>query len=649
MAHTRYLFQKAGLFYFRRRISGFPQKTKPIMVSLGCKDPRLAYVAVQKLLPEYDAMLHSFIYVNPPLPEALISKYISVQLRQLMAEMQRNMRQARMSGRTSVGDHQRVEFQKEILSAMLECGLERVFPARRIRPEWTEADLETVMRLYDQERQDLLSRVGRQNLFDQFAAATRTDATRFNSEEHECQVREAYLHAKLAALDANLDNTSDQIENFRQQAKALVRSDAQKEMARPINQPVQAAPQPKSRPAPNIVSDLTARKLINMHDKAKALKSNGAYTSDIASIFWRLAEVEKFSDDMAKQRASDLRLFSLVTGVVDVRDIEQHHLSKHRDALGQIPKTFQRSDKDQDLTFKDLMARSELLKEADLGLAPSTMKRHLKSIELVLQRAKSEGHDLHPDLDLSRLQPKVKSRTQAHKRRSVFRFEELQKLFGHTVWTGCRSEGRRHLKGNQVIKDAKFWVPLMLAYTGARRAEIAGLLHTDIETIDGVPCVHIRANRYRKIKGEDDQVEKSRIVPIHPHLIALGLMEKVQDSKGHPTGLLFPDVLPMPRKRVKGAKLALPKKIGDTLDDFWRESLKRTLDGNPRNLCMHSLRHYVNNHLIHAGGVHEVTRLDLLGHVDGGAASQSINTSTYRDETGVKEKLAAITALPRIF
>jgi integrase len=126
-------------------------------------------------------------------------------------------------------------------------------------------------------------------------------------------------------------------------------------------------------------------------------------------------------------------------------------------------------------------------------------------------------------------------------------------------------------------------------------------------------------------------------------------MKKVQHSKGHPTKLLFPDVLPKPRKRVKGAEAALPKKIGETLDDFWRESLKRTLDGNPRKLCMHSLRHYVNNHLIHSGGVHEVTRLDLLGHVDGGAASQSINTSTYRDETGVKEKLAAITALPRIF
>ena len=67
-----------------------------------------------------------------------------------------------------------------------------------------------------------------------------------------------------------------------------------------------------------------------------------------------MVATDELSEGVARQHASDLRLFSLVEGIVDVTAIEQFHLSQYRDALAKVPKNFLRSDKDQDLTIKAL-------------------------------------------------------------------------------------------------------------------------------------------------------------------------------------------------------------------------------------------------------------------------------------------------------
>lgn len=660
MAQAQYLFLKGGIYYFRRRISGFPQKTPPLMVSLGSKDLKQALYLIQRVHTEYRTMLNSFIFVTPPLPEDLIRTYTSKRLRGFVQDMQRNTRMTRMMGRTSDHDHMRMELYKVVLRTMLECGMQKAFPVRRIDPEWTKEKLETVMTLYDQEFRTLMSNDGRDALETEFVNTTGTDTNILNTREHECQVLEAHLNAKLAAIEAVQGSPNPQMEVYQKEAQALVQTGAQVDFAPKTPAPnVPETPDEKTsflaRSHLQAPDNLTIRMLTDMHNAAQISKQNGksGYSSDIASVYWRMVATDDLSDGVSRQRASDLRLFSLVTGIVDVTAIEQFHLSQYRDALSKIPKTFLRSDKDQDLTIKALMARSALNTTSDNGLSATTMRRHIKSLELLLKRAKSEGHQQTAGLDVTLLKPKTKTNTPAHKRRAVFKFDELQHVFGHSAWQGCQSAGRRHVPGDQLIKDSRYWVPLILAYTGARRAEVSGLLTDDIETIDGIPCFHIRANQYRGVKGESvsegEGAQKSRIIPIHPHLTELGLLDHGNNQHRSLKGLLFPDILPKARGKGRAQKQAGLGKIGDSLDDFWRKSLRLTLDRNPRKLCMHSMRHYVNHQLIHQPNIHEVTRFDLLGHIESGDAAQSINTSTYRDETGVTEKYAAISSLQHVF
>ena len=658
MAQAQYLFLKGGIYYFRRRISGFPQKTPPLMVSLGSKDLKQALYLVQQVQTEYCAMLNNFIFINPPLPEDLIRTYTSTRLRRFVRDMQRNTRMARMMGRTSDKDHVRLELYKVVLRTMLECGMQKAFPVRCIDPEWTKDELETVMTLYDQEFRKLMSHDGRAALETEFMNTTGTDPKVANTREHECQILEAHLNAKLAAFEAVQSTPNAQLEAYQKEAQAFVQTDTQVVFTVPLPAPnVLEIPHKKTsflvRSTLQAPDNLTIRMLADMHDAAQSSEPNSksGYTSDIASVYWRMVATDGLSDGVARQRASDLRLFSLVTGIVDVTAIEQFHLSQYRDALSKVPKTFLRSDKDQDLTIKALMARSELNAASDIGLSATTMRRHLKSVELLLKRAKSEGHEQAIGLDVTLLKPKTKPNTPAHKRLAVFKLDELHNVYSHSAWQGCQSAGRRHMSGDEIIKDSRYWVPLILAYTGARRAEISGLLTNDIETIDGIPCFNIRANQYRGIKGESESegAQKNRIIPIHPHLIELGLLDHANSQSNSLQDLLFPDILPTARYKGRDRKQTASGKIGDSLDDFWRKSLRLTLDGNPRKLCMHSLRHYVNHQLIHQPNIHEVTRFDLLGHIESGDAAQSNNTSTYRDETGVAQKYAAISSLQYLF
>ncbi|MGB0902347.1 hypothetical protein [Halocynthiibacter sp.] len=588
--------------------------------------------------------------------------YLTAALRSHVHNMQRNLRSARMTGRIGESDQVHADVYPVVLQSMLEHGVQKSFPPQAIDPDWSQKHLESALHIYDRERNAIMSSEGRVSLEKDFATATGTDGSVLNNLEHECQLREAHITAKLAAFEAVRSPQTDMLDACRDQAKDLLqcqRSETAQpkpvstlQLSSPVNIPEKPGPKSikvVSPPPPASIENLTTQMLRDMHDAAQnaGATSRANYSSGIADVYWRMAKTDEFSEDVAKQRASDLRLFSLVTGIVDVTEIRQFHLSLYRDALGKVPKNFLRSAKDADLTISAVMARANLNSPAANGLSASTMSRHFKSLELLLKRAKSEGHSLEADLDVSLLKPKIKANTPAHKRRPVFRPEEVKQVFTHSAWQGCQSEGRRHAPGQTVIRDAKFWVPLILAYTGARRAEIAGLLAEDVATVDGIPCFHIRANTYRGIKGEGGEIEKSRIIPVHPHLIELGLIDHASSHITSPTGLLCPDILP--KKRFQNGRQGQVTKIGESLDDFWRKSLHLSLNGNPRKLCMHSLRHYVNHSFIHNRDIHEVTRFDILGHVESSDAARSINTSTYRDETDVKEKFAAIASLPCVF
>ncbi len=79
-------------------------------------------------------------------------------------------------------------------------------------------------------------------------------------------------------------------------------------------------------------------------------------------------------------------------------------------------------------------------------------------------------------------------------------------------------------------KLAVRWLPWIGAYTGARITELAQLRKQDFFTEAGIACIKITPEAGRVKTGE------FRCVPLHPHLLEMGLLAVV---KGRPEGHLF--------------------------------------------------------------------------------------------------------------
>ncbi|WP_114292563.1 hypothetical protein [Pseudosulfitobacter sp. DSM 107133] len=600
-----------------------------------------------------DKLMNGFILLSEPLSDTQVSQYFNVVLNDMLRKKDRQFRMARMSGRFRESDEFYARASTIALKSLIEDGIRDNLPPKRIDPAWTKDELETAIHAYRREAEAIRGADANERINTIHEAV---NGLKVSGLEHRAQLREATLIAKYKAqqLIFSSERVSVPVLNIDQQ------------------QP-EADPQPTPAPmveqiAPKLTGPVfefsthTVLELNQAFEERREVATDAnsdQYSADIPSVFWRMAQSEQLSQANCKQRQSDIRLFCFVTGITSVADIQQHHIAYWRDILNKIPTMFLRSKKDTYLSLDDILRRTKDLSSGQYGLAPGTIKRHIKSIDLLLKRARNEGHHL-PAIDLDQLKPK-KNGKRDHKKRAVFRLPELQRLFAHSLWSGSMATTNRHTPGENVYKDAKYWIPLILAYTGARRAEVAGLLTDDISKIDGISVITIQSNKFRGVKGEHKDATEdeklSRVIPIHRHLIDLGILEYANAKKREGSSLLFPDVVPKPRGRVMdfdpdAAGLNV-KKFGQSIDHGWSKSVKLSLDGNPRKLCMHSLRHYVNNFMIHNTDIHEVTRLDLLGHVEGGGddnkRASSINTTTYRDDTPIKIKKKAIDKLPRIF
>lgn len=75
-------------------------------------------------------------------------------------------------------------------------------------------------------------------------------------------------------------------------------------------------------------------------------------------------------------------------------------------------------------------------------------------------------------------------------KRLPFDRDQLHAIFNAPLYRGCVDGERSYNKvGNPRPRNARFWVPLIALFTGARLGEICQLDTTDIRTVDGVDCI----------------------------------------------------------------------------------------------------------------------------------------------------------------
>jgi integrase len=139
-------------------------------------------------------------------------------------------------------------------------------------------------------------------------------------------------------------------------------------------------------------------------------------------------------------------------------------------------------------------------------------------------------------------QPKAK------RTRRPFKADELIALFSAPLFRGCRSPHRRFEPGPNIVRDARYWVPIIGHYTGMRLGEIVQLHLDDVRLEEGVWFLaveetadeHDPASEFKHVKSDAGV----RRVPMHPDLIELGFPKWVQERKRYrrSSRRLFPEV-----------------------------------------------------------------------------------------------------------
>lgn len=135
------------------------------------------------------------------------------------------------------------------------------------------------------------------------------------------------------------------------------------------------------------------------------------------------------------------------------------------------------------------------------------------------------------------------------------------------------------------------WVILLLAYTGARRSEIATLSKDSVRFDDD-------SIRHYLLISEGKTDNATRQIPLHQHLIDLGFLEYVNRQEGK----LFPE--------VAGTNMA---KIGKEMSGIREKLAIPYLDIHKQRRIVHSFRHSVTTSA--SGWVSNISHLQqVIGH-----------------------------------
>ena len=359
---------------------------------------------------------------------------------------------------------------------------------------------------------------------------------------------------------------------------------------------------------------------------AEGVQDN-SYTRCLLDVTARLIEKKRKAGTQKKTLAQITQIMEAlveITGVTQTDALRQHHISRYIDTLGDLPKSYRKSPKDHDKPISYFLELGKSLPPDKKGLSANTINRNLGFLGMVLKRAIAEGHAVDARIDLTGLREK-KTRSDRDEWRA-FTPEDVQTILSNPLWTGFKSIHRRRKPGNQTLKDAHFWVPVIAALSGARREEIAALAPQDVREIDDIWCFDIRANALRGVKNNN----ATRIVPVHSQLIELGLLNRVRDRQGGPD--LFPELRPNQEK----------SSYGDQLDYVFRNVVKDQLEDRERK-SFHSFRHYVVDVLTNLPDLRPEHRDDILGH-----QGRGMGATRYGSGTNITNRKAVIERLPRI-
>jgi integrase len=284
-----------------------------------------------------------------------------------------------------------------------------------------------------------------------------------------------------------------------------------------------------------------------------------------------------------------------------VKLIANTDVARFRDVLGKLPPNFSKMKQFNGLSLSEIASKND----TGATLSPKSQKKDLEFLHAFLSWATEEGYvDKQPG---AKIKVAAKKKGPKGKDRFPYSVKQLTAIFSSPIYTGCKSESRRSAPGHEIIRDGKYWIPLIAVYSGLRLGEIVQLLHEDIRTEDGVTFFDVTKDAEDEEDDKQVKTESSyRQVPIHKRLIELGFLDHV--SKAESGARVFEDI-----------KQGQDGYYSHNFSKFWGR-YARQIGVYQTKTAFHSFRHNFKDALTNAG-VSEVISKALMGHSEGSVHS----------------------------
>ncbi len=355
------------------------------------------------------------------------------------------------------------------------------------------------------------------------------------------------------------------------------------------------------------------------HGRQEGREAEALFAETAASFVTKQKQLRRWENQTASQNEKSYELFKAICGDRPLRTYVRKDAAKFKDVLERLPADYGKASRYIGKAPDEILALEAENGSQSERLSIRTVKRHFSALSALWDEAIPLGDAA--DKIFSGF--KFPQQQRAQDQRPMWTRADLARLFKTPIWVGCKSEGRRTTPGSQIIRDEKFWLPLIAIFSGARQEEICQLHVEDIRQEKGVWVFDINARPPRRLKNRS----AVRLVPIHGELIRIGFLRYVDEQREAGNARIFPNLHP------GGAD----DRLGHGFTK-WFTRYRRDVKLYEAGRDFHSFRHSATTFL-HQGGASDSVVDRLTGHTTPG------ETARYTKSTDIAQLKTAIEAI----
>jgi integrase len=310
------------------------------------------------------------------------------------------------------------------------------------------------------------------------------------------------------------------------------------------------------------------------------------------------------------QHRASLSMFKQFAGAgTPLGAIDRRIVADFKALIERLPITHGKRAGDKDRSLQNIVEEAETAGTA--RLSSKTIQRHLSALIGLFRYAKEHGRYEADNPATGFRFPRTR---RPRDERPAWTPKQLEALLRSPIWAGP-----------EIIRDHRYYLPLLGAYGGLRLEEACQLHVQDVGSEDGIAFLDIRPGDGKQLKSR----AAVRRVPVHPVLIAAGFLRHVEDARSKGSVLVFPDL---------DGRRGGPDKRLDTAVTQAFTTYRRAIGQYEPGRDFHALRHSFTTALENAGVLRQFID-ELTGYEGTG------ETSRYAKGASLKVLAEAVSRL----